>query len=210
MSFKIVEVFSENLSPDWLLKIKDFCRISYQENKHEAHINMQYEDWEKAPASLLYLLCIEKRFSIHNGGLQLLVNEGGSIVAVSGYYRSDFNDRIYIIGVRSWVLKEFRHNLLIAEYMLPYQLNEVVKRNADFALITFNESTRAFAQLIERANKNPNDSLKFFFGSKYPDLYKDMKLWPYPLKIKNVKQWVLIKSLTKSHFDWASLTWTES
>ena len=210
MPNKIVEIFSDNVSSEWLEKIINFCRLAYDENKHEARNNMQVEGWQNAPSCLLYILNIEKRFSRHNGGLQLLVNDQDVIMAISGYYRSDFAPEIYIMGVRSWVLKEFRHNLLIADFLLSYQLSEIKKRKAHFAIITFNESTLAFAKLIERSNKYPQAKNKFFFGDKYPELYKDMRLWPSPLKIKNVKQWILIKDLADSHFDWSALSWNES
>jgi hypothetical protein len=111
--------------------------------------------------------------------------------------------------VRSWVIKQFRHNLLIAEHLLPYQLQELSKRKADFAVITFNESTKAFAKLIERSNKNAEANRKFFFADKYPQIYRDMQLWPEPVKIKNVKQWILIKKLSNTHFDWSKLNWNK-
>jgi len=210
MSFKIVELFSENIDPLWLDKVKGFCQAAFDENKHEARANMKVDNWQSTPESLLYLLITEKRFSQKIGGLQLLVDEADNIVALSGYYQSDFDPSIYIIGVRSWVLKQHRHKLLLAEHLLPYQLAELQRRNSSFAVISFNESTQAFAKLIERSNKSSNPNFKFFFGDKYPELYKDMFLWPEPVRIKNVKQWILIKKLSDSHFDWSQLNWNES
>ena len=87
MKYKILEIHSENVSPEVFEKLKLFCQLAVDENKHEARNNMQVEDWESNPASLLYLLMIEKRFSKSCGGLQLLV-EDNEIIAVSGYYRS--------------------------------------------------------------------------------------------------------------------------
>ena len=198
------------MSPVWQEKIINFCQQAYNENKHEARTNMSVENWQNSPASLLYVLIIEKRFSRQNGGLQLLINAQDDIVALGGYYRSDFNDNIYLMGVRTWVLKQFRHELLVAEYLLPYQLSEIQKKLGHFAVISFNESTRSFAKLIGRSNKNPDAKLKFFFDKKYPDIYKDMVLWKSPVKIKNVKQWILVKKLSDSSFDWNSLNWVEN
>lgn len=209
MNYKIVELFSESIDDVWFDKIKNFCQSAFDENKHEARANMKVDNWQSSPESLLYLLKIENRFSQKLGGLQLLVDEANSIIALSGYYRSDFDPDIYVIGVRSWVLKQHRHRLLLAEYLLPYQLSELQKRHSSFAVISFNESTQAFAKLIERSNKNGNSNFKFFFGDKYPELYKDMFLWPEPVRIKNVKQWILIKKLSDSHFDWSRLNWNE-
>ncbi len=206
MNYKIIEIHSENVTPELFQQLLIFCRLAVDENKHEARNNMQAEGWQKNPSSLLYLLMTEKRFSESRGGLQLLL-DNNEVVAISGYYRSDFNDGVYLMGVRSWVLKTHRFNLLVAEYLLPYQLAEIRKRGGHTAAISFNESTRAFAKLIERSNKSQDAKLKFFFGENYPEIYKDMALWEQPVKIKDVKQWVLIKKLLPSEFDWSSINW---
>ncbi len=73
--------------------------------------------------------------------------------------------------------------------------------------MTFNEATKSFAFLIQRSNKNLELTNKFFFGKEYPDIYKDMILISEPLKIINVKQWVLIKKISASNFDWSTITW---
>lgn len=206
MNYKVVEVHSENVTPEVLEQLMNFCRLAVEENKHEARSNMQAEGWELNTSSLLYLLLTEKRFSQSRGGLQLLMNNN-EIAAVSGYYRSDFDDGVYLMGVRSWVLKGHRFNLLVAEYLLPFQLAEIRKRGGHTAAISFNDSTRAFAKLIERSNRSADAKLKFFFGENYPDIYKDMVLWEKPVKIKEVKQWVLIKKLLPANFDWNTINW---
>jgi hypothetical protein len=206
MDYKVIEIHSDNIASAILEKVMTFCRLAVDENKHEARSNMQVEGWELNPSSLLYLLLIEKRFSESRGGLQLLMHND-EIVAVSGYYRADFNEGVYLMGVRSWVLKTHRFNLLVAEYLLPYQLAEIQRRGGHTAAISFNDSTKAFAKLIERSNKSADAKLKFFFGENYPDIYKDMILWEKPVKIKEVKQWVLIKKLLPGDFDWNTINW---
>lgn len=206
MNYRVVEVHSESVTPETFEKLMIFCRQATDENKHDARSNMQADGWETNTSSLLYLLLTEKRFSRSRGGLQLLMNDN-EIVAVSGYYRADFNDGVYLMGVRSWVLKTHRFNLLVAEYLLPFQLKEIRKHGGHTAAISFNDSTRSFAKLIERSNKSADAKLKFFFGENYPEIYKDMTLWERPVKIKEVKQWVLIKKLLPSDFDWNQINW---
>ncbi len=206
MTYQLIEVQSENVSDDIVQKIKVFCQHALDENKHEARQNMQIENWQDCPSSLLYILLVEKRFKAQNGGLTLLMSDH-SIIAVSGYYRSDFDSKIFIMGVRSWVLKKYRFNLLIAKHLIPYQFNKIKEMNGHTAAMTFNEATKSFAFLIQRSNKNLEITNKFFFGKEYPDIYKDMILISEPLKIKNVKQWVLIKKISASNFDWSVLTW---
>lgn len=208
MNYKVVEVNSDRITDLQLKHLEAFCIEAIKENKHEARQNMQLENWELNNKSLLYLLLIERRFLFDKGGL-LLLYEDQKIVATSGYYQADFDQGVYLMGVRSWVLKEYRFNLLVAMYLLPEQLKQIQKRGGHSAVISFNESTRSFAKLIERSNKNPEMKLKFFFGEKYPEIYKDMVLWERPVKIKSVKQWILIKKLSENTFDWNTLNWTE-
>ena len=169
---------------------------------------MEVDNWENKPESLLYLLLIEKRFAKETGGLSLLYSES-KIIALSGYYKSDFNSEIFVIGVRSWVLKEHRFQLLIANEILPEQIEQVNKHGGKTAIITFNESNKAFAKLIDRTNKNLNSKIKFFFGKNYPEIFRDVIVWPNPVRIKNVKQWIIIKHLRPSTFDWDSIAWNE-
>lgn len=212
MTYNILEIFSDDVADDIFLKLKKFCQSAFDENKHEARKNMDVEGWESNNASLLYLLLMEKRFTKDSGGLQLLL-ESDEIVAVSGFYRSDFEPGVYLMGVRSWVLKDHRFNLLIANYLLPYQLQQIKSRGGHTAAISFNESTQSFARLIKRTNegrsKTSSSRLKFFFGENYPELYKDMVLWEKPVKIKGVKQWVLVKKLSESAFDFNTINWID-
>ncbi len=206
MPYSIVEIDSDNISDEILQQLKNLCTEAVSEDKHEASANMQIENWQETPNSLLYILLIEKRFTKNHGGLLLLFKDS-RVIAVSGYYRSDFDPGIFLMGVRSWVLKKDRFNLLIAKYLLPYQFEKIKALNAHTVAITFNDSTKSFAQLIERSNKNLTIKNKFFFGTDYPDFYKDMVFLKEPLKIKNVRQWVLIKKIHAYDFDWSSLHW---
>lgn len=208
MTYEVVEVFSDSISIEWLQKITSFCEKAGSENKHDAAINMQVHEWQNQPQSLLYLLCIEKRFHSTRGGLFLLISDN-EIIALSGYYKADFNDQIYIMGVRSWVLKPYRLNLLIADYLLTSQFEKIKTFKAKMAIITFNESTKAFADLIQRTNKNLHIENKFFFGKNYPKIYEDMVLVDFPVNIKKTKQWILIKKLSDIEFDWNTLRWTD-
>ena len=209
MEYTIVEVNSESVTDDIVVVIKTLCKEALAENKHEARTNMQIDNWQNISSSLLYLLLIEKRFTPGNGGLLLLM-EGPKAIGVSGYYRSDFDSGIFLMGVRSWVLKKYRFNLLIAKYLLPYQLEKIKNLGAHTVAITFNDATKPFAKLIERSNKNSESKNKFFFGREYPDIYKDMTFLKEPMRIKNVKQWVLIKQISPSQFNWAQLRWQAS
>lgn len=200
-----VEVmYSDEYTEDQLSRLEKFCTLAGQESKQAASVNMDSRHWEQNNASLLYLFLKEGRFSRSQGGLYTLLNDG-EMIAVSGFYRADFHPEVFVFGVRSWVLKEFRLNLVVAENLLPEQLKEIEIRGGKAAILSFNESTKAFAKLIERSNKSAESKRKFFFGERYPDLYRDMIFYEKPVLLKNSKQWILIKYLKPFQYDWSQL-----
>lgn len=208
MSYRVRQIFSDSPTTEEINLVTSFCAESATDSKQVAAQNMAVENWEDNPASLLYLLLIEKRFSQGRGGLFLLFDED-KVVAISGYYQSDFDSATYVMGVRSWVLKEHRHHLLISDYLLPQQLKECQGLGARNIILTFNTHTKPFAHLIERGNKNPDQKTKFFFGDKFPEVYEGMVFYKHPVKIKNSKQWIMIKSLAPHDFDWSLIHWPE-
>lgn len=201
---KLELLHSDDYSEEQLAALDKFCRIAGQESKHPASVNMDSSNWKTNKASLLYLLLIEGRFKKSNGGLYCYY-EQDEIIAVSGFYKSDFDPDIYLCGVRSWVLKKYRLNLLLTEKIIPLQLEEISKRTGKAAVISFNDSTKSFAKLVERSNKSPESKIKLFFGNRYPKMYEDMIFHEKPVIIKNTKQWILVKYLQPHPFDWSSL-----
>lgn len=202
-------LYSDKYEAKELKDLETFCTKAGLEKEQEASINMAAENWQSNKASLLYLLLIEKRFTTGSGGLYCLY-KNEEIIAVSGYYRSDFHAEIFLFGVRSWVLKKYRLNLIIAEKFLPHHIEDIKNLKGRIAIISFNETTKAFAHLIARANRSSQaSSSKFFFGDRYPEIYQDMIFYPQSVCIKNSKQWILIKKLDQMDFDWSKIAWKE-
>ena len=201
-------LYSDKYDAKELKDLEIFCAEAGLEKEHEASANMDAKNWQNNKASLLYLLLIEKRFITGHGGLYCLY-KNEEIIAVSGYYRSDFHAEIFLFGVRSWVLKKYRLNLIIAEKFLPHHLKDIKNLKGQIAIISFNETTKSFAHLIARANRSSQASSKFFFGDRYPGIYRDMIFYPQPVCIKNSKQWILIKKLDQMDFDWSKIVWKE-
>lgn len=208
MSYRVLEVFSEEVPEGLFKKIKDFCGEAMSEDKHEARKNMHAEDWQNHKSSLLYLLMIEKRFSSQNGGMHFLFQDD-KIVACSGYYRSDFDPHIFLMGVRSWTLKEHRMQLLLTHEIIPLQLEQIKQKQGKIAVVSFNEATSSFVKLIERANQKKSGKTKLFFGDRYPDFYKDMTSLDFAVNIKGAKQWILIKKIEDYNFDWKQIAYKE-
>lgn len=192
-----VEIVDSAIGGKHLTNLVKFCS-QVETTSPKIATNWKVTEWELEPACLLHVLLIQQRFD--TGGLCLLY-EDDSIVAISGFYQSDIHPDIHIFGVRAWVLQEKRRNLLIAENILPLQLNRMIQNEAKIGVITFTDRTKSFATLIERSNKNYVEGKPlFFFGDRYPQLYRDMRMVPYPVTINFTKQWILVKKLD-THFD---------
>lgn len=195
---EVLTVYSGEVTKEIFDQLFEFCRQAEQETRHEQHLNMRTQCWESDQRSLLYLLMTEQRFKRSNGGLCLL-REDGKVTAVSGFYRSDLHADIWVMGVRSWVLKGERFQLKVARCLLPKHLEEMKALGAKMAIITFNEETRPFQLLIQHANDSLVRGAKVlrFFGpvENYPEIYHDMWARPSPVWIKKTKQWLLVKRL---------------
>jgi hypothetical protein len=202
-------IYSDQVTPQLSEDLIRFCEQAEIEKKHAAAANMS-TDWENSPNTLLYLLHTEKRFSQDKGGLCIYrEGEGQKIIAVSGFYQSHFCESIFVLGVRSWVLKGHRFQLTIAHKLIPIQIREVRALGAKQVILSFNDSTKAFYDLIIRANNSKTKM--FFFNEKYPETYLNFYPIEFPVKINNTRQWVLVIDLDSDfHFDWRTIQWKET
>lgn len=201
----IVEVVHSSIDPKRLQDLINFCKMVEQTEPDIAN-NWKVTDWQLTPASLFHVLLIQKRFD--TGGLCLLY-EDDQIVAVSGFYQSDIHPSIHVFGARAWVLKEKRRNLIVAEHILPIQVQRMIANGADMGIISFTDRTKRFAELIKRTNENFVEGKSvFFFGDRYPSLYRDMTMLDFPVTINHTKQWILIKKFSDFEFDFHQISHT--
>lgn len=190
-----IKVVTSVVTANELSDLVAFCR-EVEQSSPDIATNWKVTDWQLEPASLFHVLLIQKRFD--TGGLCLLY-ENQKIIAISGFYKSDIHPDIHIFGARAWVLKEKRMNLLIAENILPVQIEMMCHNQAKMGLITFTDRTKRFAELIKRSNENYVEGKPlFFFGDRYPQLYRDMIMLEFPITVNHVKQWALVKKFDQS------------
>lgn len=194
MTYETLSITSGIFDPQIINDIKDFCcKIQNQKDQTPADTNMQVNNYEQFPASLLYVLLIEKRFGNGNGVFNLLY-DNKNIIAVSGAYFSDFNPAVIIGGVRTYTLQEYRNDFLHGEYLLPKQIEWAQQKRAEVFCLSFNEYNRWLANFITRASLGKAVVL----GKPIPKSYRGFIKHPKLVNIKNTPQILLKKYLVNN------------
>jgi N-acetylglutamate synthase-like GNAT family acetyltransferase len=184
----------EDINQDELLA---FCKQLSNEKTHPAYKNMWVDDWENDKSNLLYLIYIKKRLKEPKGQFYVLKIEN-KIVAVAGVYISDFDSRVAIGGVRSWVVEEYRSKFLIGKHILPCQLQWAKEKNCALFFLTFNNYNKNLINIVKRTG----------FGRKKqrtPDMlfYNGVHIAPFSCKIQSPEQWVVYDIIDDTYeFDW--------
>lgn len=185
------------------LDFLEFCKNASLDTSMPAHENMWNANWQQDPGTLPYLLEIEKRFS-ENTGEFVVLKYGDEIVACSGSYRSDFDDLIAVVGVRSWVNKDHRSKFLLGKYLYPRHVKWAKENGFKQIIITFNEYNKKLTNVFLRNGlgvvKNRKSTSLFFNG---------VNEVPFPVKIKNTRQFILYEKLDPDwDFDYQKIKYT--
>lgn len=165
--------------------------------------NLEIEDWQNKPHTLLHLIRKQTRFSSRNGGL-ILVYEADKLIGISGYNVSTIHPEIWVLGVRTLLHTEYRHKLLMSSLIIPAQLAEIADR-AKMAIFLFDEKNHFNLYDIFTQGK-----LNLFLKNKY-NLFGEMwdKLVAVPFAVniyKGVNQRVLYMLLDNTFtFDWNTI-----
>lgn len=164
-------------------------------------------DYSNNNRSLLYKFHHTDIFTSNRGGLVLIYNSG-RLVQVSGYNRSDFHPDIFICGVRTITLPEFRHNLYMSTYNVPLQTQLVTELGGKMMVYCFDTS-----QSKSVYNLVVNNKFNLFLrnrGSEFTDhalIYRDLTALEFPVWINYTLQNVLYKLLDPDFkFDWSTIT----
>lgn len=186
MAYKLTNV--NELDQKQINDVINFC--SQINNTHQADLNMVVEDYQIKPNSLLYTLLIEKRFAANNGIFNLLYLDD-KLIGLSGAYKSDFNDRVVIGGVRTYTLNDVRNSFHHSEHILPAQIAWAREQNAEVFCLTFNKYNEWLVNFIERANKGKGIVL----GKQVPISLLGFERHPKLVRIKFTEQILLKKYL---------------
>jgi len=174
-------------------KFFDFCKNAYQFKTDPAHINMWRDNWNEHPETLPYIIMLSTKF-IHGKGEFFVLEIDGNIEAVSGIYRSEFDNLVAIGGIRSWVNERYRGNFLIGRHIMPYQVQWAKDNNYKTIALTFNEYNKKLINYFIRSGfgiKKKRTERSLFFKGVY--------VLPYTLKIQNTEQWIIYDKLDQDY-----------
>ena len=197
--YQLDSLCSEDVTVEIEKDLTEFCAQAEVDEKHPVE-NWAGRAWQTNSSTLLYCLLIEKRFSRDLGKLFIL-RHLGKIIAVSGVYRSDFHPQIFIGGVRTLTLPEFRsrgrqeRTTFHSDRLFPAQLQWAREMGAKAFLMTFNDHNFWLAQIALRAATGRAAFLGLPMGAAAQQFYEGFELCPKKLFIKFVYQHTLIKKL---------------
>lgn len=201
---KAVSIHSDTITPEQTKHIFVFCETAARETDKEASTNMKLMGWQDDPASFLYLVFKEKRFSADHGLLTCLY-DGDRIVAVSGVYRSDFSPHIFLGGVRAWNLRRYRTKYLQAAKLFPAQIEFARNHDGKLFALSFNDYNEKLWRILTRSGPYTGKARRGF-GYARPRFYDDLQAVEFPVTIKYTRQWVAYKTLDPDWtFDWEPL-----
>jgi hypothetical protein len=186
---------------------KQFClmlRDAKAETKKQAGVNMWSED-PMDQNTLLYLLTYTDRFR-KNGQYQILFDQENA-VACSGCYTSEFSNQIAILGVRTWVQKNYRNKLISREFLLPAEKTWALKTGHSAGMLTFNEYNKNLMQLFlrKRLGVTVSPRTERYFG------YTGVHAVDYPITVQFTKQYVIYEKFDPQfEFDWSAVKYNNT
>lgn len=174
-------------------KFFNFCKNAHQMKTDPAHVNMWRDTWIDSPDTLPHLLLISNKFIDGRGEFFVLEIEG-KIEAVSGIYRSEFDEMVAIGGIRSWVNQCYRGKFLIGRHIMPYQVKWAKDNGYKTIALTFNEYNKKLINYFTRSGfgiKKKRNEFSLFF--------KGVNVLPYTLNIHNTEQWIIYDKLDSDY-----------
>lgn len=184
-------------------KFFDFLKDAFAEKNQPAHINMWDDDWHSMPNTLPYILEKTNRFKV-NGQYQLLFDDD-TIVACSGCYKSEFSDEVAMLGVRTWIHKDYRNKLISRHYLLPVEKQWAAANGYKAIMLTFNDYNKNLMALWSRkrlGEKRPKISTENFG-------FNGTSVIDFPILVQYTKQYGIYEKLDSSwNFDWETIRYS--
>lgn len=181
-----------------------FCEDASYEAENPASVNMFDDDWENQSHTLPFILEKTDRFNQPNGAFHILTLDG-SIVACAGVYISDFDRKVAILGCRTWVHENYRHRILLREYLLPVHKQWAIDNKCDVLVLTFNQYNKNLIKTFQRLRLGEANKDRITSRADHHLFYTNMNVLDFPVIIKNTKQWVTYEKMSDYDFDWESI-----
>ena len=171
-------------------QLEIFCQNSISDTEMKATVNMDFENWQEKPHTLLHAVFIQKRFDHNNRAAYFLLDKENKYIAGSGCYPLSDNPNICIVVSRGYTVKEERGHWYHGKYLLPRQLELAQEHGYKTAIITVNEYNQWFKKGVEKLSNG-----KSLIGNRVPEVYRGWSTLPFPVTIQHTKQWCLYKHL---------------
>jgi hypothetical protein len=184
-----------------------FLKSTQLESK-PAGINMWHDDWSNTPNTLPFILENTDRFNSNNGEYYILF-QGATIVACGGVYISDFSQDVALIGVRTWVSKNYRNNSILREHLLPIQKAWCQKNSIKILALSFNDYNKNIIQVFKKRRLGET---KERIKTRKPHhlFYSNFNEVQFPVIVQYTKQWIVYEVIDMSvSFDWSRIAYKD-
>lgn len=186
----------EKLSSDSLDELFVFCKEESKEDSPAAK-NMWSENWRSSSNTLPYILTKINRFREPKGSFFIL-RDDGKIIGCAGVYISDFDDKVAIAGVRTWISKPYRRLQLMKNFLLVEHKKWAIEHGAQVVAITFNDYNKDIIKMFERGKKTGKRTEHHLFHDNFNVL-------DFPVVIQNTPQFVAYENLGSYNFNWMEI-----
>ena len=202
---KVQSIFENNYHITNKDMILIYCKTAFEEKSEPSHTNMWSVDWENNNATFPYLIYVSDRFKDSRGNMFVLLDDDNNIVALSGVNISEFDNKVALGGVRTWLNKEMRGKFVIGRNLLPIHLKWAKEHGMKTLALTFNDYNKRLIPYFKRSGlgieKKRNPNSMFYNGQFQVD---------FPVTINYTKQWVIYHKIDESYQpDWESIRFIE-
>jgi hypothetical protein len=175
-------------------KLVTFCKDASTDDM-PASKNLDINDWENKPHTLLYNLFISRRFDKENRAGYIFAEQDNKYIAGAGFYPLTEDPNICIAGTRTYTIINKRGDFIHGNFVLPKQIELAKTYDYKTIILTFNEYNLWLKEGIENLGKRKISTI----GRKIPDSYCGWLSLEYPINIQYTKQWCLYKHLDQSY-----------
>jgi len=172
-------------------ELLDFCEESRGDLRGGSG-NMDPDDWENKPGSLLYLLYKEKRFDGFGNGY-IICKENERIICGAGFYLSDI-DKMVCFGVRSYTIPGA--NCSTTHGDIKDLVFDIAREEGLYGGFTsFNEYNKRYVDRFVKINDPSNIKNAYQDDTGQWWAKPGRKISPCksygPVKLKETKQWIV-------------------
>ena len=194
--YQIKEYHSDTITDREIMSIIEFCDTVGPDSNY-TYCHHRFEQTTNHWYSLMFK---EGRFLKAVGGM-CVAYDGDTIVAISGYNRSNIDPNIFVIGVRTLKNPEYRDFSTVMKCLIPYQRQSIIDRGGKCLISLFEvDKDQSFYKLARR------QAVKKFVENGRTEYHPGWTALDYPIQINNSVLNVVCEYLDPAFtFNWESL-----